>query len=89
MANYRVNKGNRDYAVRLGCEEGVYNFLSDYARDMGISMSAAVRRLVLIGARCEGEHGQARMPASYASIRYDPSQIFDNDDDEKFDWSDD
>jgi hypothetical protein len=95
MPQYSVNQGNRDYAIRMGCEQGVYKFVSDYARDMGISRSAAVRRLVLIGARCEGEHGQARMPASYASIRYDPSEIHDElhhpfedeEEPEQFDWS--
>lgn len=95
---YPVNQGNRDRAIRLGCEAGVYNFIRDYALDMGVSMSAAVRRLVLIGARCEGEHGKARMPASYRAIRYDPSEIEsdlhhpfeDEEEPEKpFDWSED
>ena len=37
-------------------------------KDMGMSMSAAVRRLVLIGARCEAEHGRSTMPASYNDL---------------------
>jgi hypothetical protein len=65
---YPINRGNRDYAVRLGCERGLYDFLQDYAKDMGMSASAAVRRLVLIGARCEKEHGKARMPATYSNL---------------------
>lgn len=95
MANYAVNQGNRDCAIRMGCEQGIYDFVSDYARDMGMSRSGALRRLALIGARCEAEHGQARMPASYNAIRYDPSEIveethhpLENDEEpEKFDWS--
>lgn len=94
MPNYGVNQGNRDKAIRLGCEAGVYDFIRDYALDMGISMSSAVRRLVLIGARCEGEHGQARMPASYKAVRYDPSELVEElhhpleneTETEQFDW---
>jgi hypothetical protein len=37
-------------------------------KDMGMSMSAAVRRLVLIGARCEAEHGRSTMSASYNDL---------------------
>lgn len=65
---YPINQGNREYAVRLGCEKGLYDFIKDYAQDMGMSASSAVRRLVLIGARCEKEHGKARMPASYNNL---------------------
>ena len=66
---YTINQGRRDYAVRLGVEHGLYLFIHDYAREMGMSMSAAVRRLVLIGARCESEHGNATMPASFDGLR--------------------
>ena len=66
---YTVNDGNRDYAIRMGCERGVYHFVSDYADAMGISMSSAVRRLVLIGAHCESEHGRQTMPASYGELK--------------------
>lgn len=69
---YAVNEGNRDKAIRVGVEIGLYRFIKDYAADMGTSMSAAVRRLILIGARCEKEHGLARMPASYDMLFYDP-----------------
>jgi hypothetical protein len=62
---YPVNQGNRDYAIRLGCEKGIYDFITDYAQDMGMSLSAAVRRLVLLGAYCESEHGHHRMPTSW------------------------
>lgn len=65
---YRINEGKRDQAIRLGCERGLYDFFSDYARDMGMSRSAALRRLALIGARCEKEHGHAVMPASYENL---------------------
>lgn len=65
---YPVNQGNRDYAIRLGCEKGIYQFITDYANDMGMSMSAAVRRLVLIGAYCEAEHGAKSMPTSWKSL---------------------
>lgn len=68
MARYRINEGKRDQAIRLGCERGLYEFFSDYARDMGMSRSAALRRLALIGARCEAEHGNARMPVSYENL---------------------
>lgn len=91
---YSVNSGNRDFAIRLGCEEGVYKFITDYAADMGMSRSSALRRLALIGARCEKEHGLARMPASYSQIAYDPSEIVEGshnpldagEEDKPFDW---
>lgn len=63
-----VNEGRRDFAVRLGCEKAIYLFINDYASDMGISMSAAVRRLLLIGARCEAEHGGQTMPSTYEAL---------------------
>ena len=72
---YDVNQGNRDYAIRMGCEAGVYQFVSDYAQEMGISRSAATRRLVLIGARCESEHGNQSMPASYDGLSTGPKNI--------------
>lgn len=56
MAKYRINTGKRTHAIRMGCEEGVYNFITDYAKMMGISRSSAVRRLLLIGAKCETDH---------------------------------
>lgn len=65
---YRINEGPRDQAIRLGCERGLYDFFSDYARDMGMSRSAALRRLALIGARCEKEHGHSPMPMSYENL---------------------
>lgn len=68
MKRYRINEGKRDNAIRLGCEKGLYEFFTDYANDMGMSRSAALRRLALIGARCEAEHGSARMPASYQNL---------------------
>lgn len=70
---YNINEGRRDYAIRLGCERGVYLFIHDYAEDMGISMSSAVRRLLLIGARCEKEHANLQMPKSYDE--FDSTQI--------------
>lgn len=72
---YSVQVGIRNKAIRLGCEEGLYDFISDYANDIGTSRSAAVRRLVLIGARCEFEHGNARMPASFNDLFFDPEEI--------------
>lgn len=66
---YAINQGTRAFAVRLGCERGLYLFIHDYAQEMGMSMSAAVRRLVLIGARCESEHGNQTMPASFDGLR--------------------
>lgn len=72
---YDVNKGNRDYAIRLGCEAGVYQFIHDYAKEMGMSASAALRRLALIGARCESEHGNQTMPASYGELQLGPKDL--------------
>lgn len=65
---YQVNSGKREFAIRLGCEAGLYDFISDYARHLGMSRSAALRRLALIGARCEKEHGTMIMPASYGGL---------------------
>ena len=48
---HTINQGNKSYAVRLGCERGLYMFLREYSKEMQISMSSVVRRLVLIGAR--------------------------------------
>ena len=66
---YAVNQGNRSFAIRMGCEQGVYQFVFDYAQEMGMSMSGALRRLALIGARCEAEHGNQTMPASYDDLQ--------------------
>jgi hypothetical protein len=52
----------------MGCEKGVYQFIGDYANTMGMSMSAALRRLALIGAHCESNHGRQTMPASYGEL---------------------
>ncbi len=68
MAKYAVNEGRRDHAIRVGCESGFYAFVVDYSEQMGMSMSAALRRLALIGANCEAQHGNQTMPASYAGI---------------------
>lgn len=99
MRAYRLNEGRRDKAVRLGCEEGLYKFLTDYANDMGMSRSSALRRLALIGAHCEFQHGKAPMPASYQNLvtikefREDDRDFVigsDNDDkDDDFDWGED
>lgn len=94
---YRINEGKRDQAIRLGCERGLYEFFTDYARDMGMSRSAALRRLALIGARCETEHGGARMPASYENLtpatfsaENVPTPIDSlNKTDDSFDWGED
>jgi hypothetical protein len=98
MGKYAVNEGRREYAVRLGCEKGIYDFVSDYAREMGMSMSGAVRRLLLIGARCESEHGKQTMPTSYDGLHvgstkemtndlYDAFKRYENDGkDGEFDW---
>lgn len=75
---YSVNQGRRDFAIRMGCEAGIYQFVHDYAKEMGMSASAATRRLVMIGARCEAEHGNQTMPASYSDLRTGP-QEFDDD----------
>jgi hypothetical protein len=75
---YDVNQGKRDYAIRMGCEAGVYQFVHDYAEAMGMSASAATRRLVMIGARCESEHGHQTMPASYDGLRTGPRKINDD-----------
>lgn len=65
---YRINRGIRDQAIRMGCEIGLKEFIHDYALEMGMSDSATLRRLALIGARCEKEHGRARMPSSYQNL---------------------
>lgn len=75
MSRYSVNEGKKEYAIRLGCERGIYLFIGDYAREMGMSMSSALRRLVLIGARCEAEHGKAVMPASYGNLELGPEEM--------------
>lgn len=68
MRKYKINDGPRNQAIRLGCERGLYEFLTDYAKDMGMSRSSALRRLALIGAHCEAEHGKAVMPTSYENL---------------------
>lgn len=75
---YDVNMGPRDQAIRMGCEAGVYQFVHDYAKAMGMSASAATRRLVLIGARCEAEHGKQTMPASFDGLRTGARELDDN-----------
>lgn len=75
---YVINEGRRDHAIRMGCEAGLYQFVHDYAEEMGMSASAAARRLVLIGARCEAEHGNRPMPVSYGKLRTGPRD-FDDD----------
>ena len=72
---YNINSGPRDHAIRLGCEAGLYSFIKDYSEEMGYSMSGGLRRLALIGARCEAEHGKARMPASYAGLQTGPKEL--------------
>jgi hypothetical protein len=95
MARYPTNEGKREYAIRLGCERGIYLFIGDYAKIMGMSMSGALRRLVLIGARCEAEHGKATMPASYGELQLGSSAMNDalfgkmqkDGSDDEYDWS--
>lgn len=65
---YNINEGRRDWAVRVGCEKGLYLFFHDYAEEVGMSMSAAVRRLALIGAHCEKEHDKLNMPKTYDKL---------------------
>lgn len=64
---YPIN-GNRTKAIRLGLEPGLYEFVCDYAEFVGMSRSSAVRRLTILGARCEADHGNARMPGSFDAI---------------------
>ena len=64
---YPIN-GNRSKAIRLGLEPGLYEFICDYAEFVGMSRSSAVRRLTILGARCEADHGNARMPGSFEAI---------------------
>jgi hypothetical protein len=69
----------------MGCEQGLYDFVGDYAKSMGMSYSAGLRRLALIGARCEAEHGKATMPASYGELfreNKDPGVVPED----EFDW---
>lgn len=65
---YDINKGPKDHAIRMGCETGFYQFIHDYGSDLGMSASSALRRLAMIGARCEAEHGKAVMPAIYHDL---------------------
>lgn len=69
---YNINEGKKTFAVRLGCEPGLYAFIDDYANDMGMTRSGVVRRLLLIGARCEFEHGNRAMPSSYNNLQTGP-----------------
>jgi hypothetical protein len=46
-------------------------FIMDYAAALGISRSAAVRRLTILGARCEAEHAKMVMPQTYNVIDLD------------------
>ena len=72
---YSTNMGRREYPIRVGLERGVYEFVVDYAADLGMSLSAATRRLVLLGARCESEHGHVRMPQSFDKLTKQKSEI--------------
>lgn len=72
---YSTNMGKREYPIRVGLERGVYEFVVDYAADLGMSLSAATRRLVLLGARCESEHGHVRMPQSFSKLTKQKSEI--------------
>jgi len=71
---FPINKGPRNKAVRIGIEQGLYDFIEEYSIEMGMSMSAACRRMILIGARCEADHGKATMPATYRNLR-SPSEV--------------
>ena len=46
---YITNEGKREYPIRVGVEKGVYNFVVDYAADLGMSLSAASREIDPIG----------------------------------------
>lgn len=81
---YPVNQGVRKGAIRVSVEETLKQFIADYADDIGLSHSGACRRLILIGARCESEHGKATMPISYDSIFYDNDEMIKEA--EEFDW---
>lgn len=72
---YLPNEGKREYAIRVGIEKGIYNFVTDYAADLGMSLSAASRRLILLGARCESEHGHVRMPQSFDKLEKQKTEI--------------
>lgn len=65
---YDVNAGLRDNALGAMVERGIYSFVNDYATNMGMTKSAAVRRLILIGAYCEVNHGNQSLPASYDGV---------------------
>lgn len=73
---YNANEGKRKWFISTGVEIGIYRFIVDYAKRMGMTKSSAVRRLVLIGAFCEAEHGNASLPASYNDIigLYEPNK---------------
>lgn len=68
---YRINNENRSETVVSSVEPDLLHFILDYAQDLGVTRSNAVRRLILIGARCEAEHGGARMPISFKSLGVD------------------
>lgn len=72
---YSINQGLRKYAVRVGLERGIYSFLADYALEMGMSLSSAGRRLIILGARCESEHGHVKMPMSIENITKPQKEI--------------
>lgn len=72
---YSPNQGKREYPIRVGLERGVYDFVTDYAADLGMSLSAATRRLILLGARCESEHGHVRMPQSFDKLEKQKTEI--------------
>lgn len=65
MGKYSVNQNIKRYFVRSSVEEGLRDFIQDYANDLGTSVSSAMRRLILLGAHCEEQHGHTKMPVSY------------------------
>lgn len=72
---YLPNEGKREHPIRVGLERGVYHFVADYAADLGMSLSAAARRLILLGARCESEHGHVRMPQSFDKLEKQKTEL--------------
>lgn len=50
--------GQRDKYIGFACETGIYDFLHDYSKELGLSVASTVRRLILIGAMCEKDHDE-------------------------------
>lgn len=73
--SFDLNAGPKKYAIRVGCERGLYEFVESYASAMGMSLSGAVRRLIILGARCEGEHGNVPMPTGYEKISIEAKEM--------------